>query len=72
MTYRYLIGFVNPRSNDLGFGRVDVTRPAPITCDRDVNDVERNLRNHFAEPRLMVVSFSCYADPAPDKGGDRR
>jgi hypothetical protein len=66
--YRYLIGFFTSHSNGhLGYGRIDVTRAAPITNDQDVAAVERNLRNHTADPALTVVSFSRYTDPTPGR-----
>lgn len=60
--YRYLIGFASGR----GFGTIDIARPTPITSTEDAQQVQRELRKHLADPDALMLSFSHYADPAPD------
>jgi hypothetical protein len=63
--FRYLIGYVIDGGQT--FGRVDVTLPTPIVSQHDVASVERDLREHFVTPNVLVLSFSRYANT--DTGG---
>jgi hypothetical protein len=59
--FRYLISYVIDGGQ--GFGRVDVALPTPLVSQQDVANIERDLREHFATPNVMVLSFSAYTDP---------
>jgi hypothetical protein len=68
--YRYLIGYVSVSNGAVSGGAIDLNRRTPIRSMDDVLEVERELRQHKADPDLVVISFSRYTDPTP--GGDRR
>lgn len=68
--HHYVIGFVSTRPGGNRYGRIDMTRTAPITSMDDLAGIERDLRNHYADPDVVVLSFSRFADPSAN-GGER-
>jgi hypothetical protein len=58
--YRYLIGFVVPRTGRIG--SIEVTLAAPISRTTDVQDVRAHLARDYGSPDLIVMSFSQFGD----------
>jgi hypothetical protein len=62
-TYRYSISYISIKGASILTGRIDMNLPAPITNAADVNEIERGLRAHTADPQVHVQGFSLYTDP---------
>jgi hypothetical protein len=57
--YRYLIGF---HFSNGEAASVAVGLPGPITNEQDVLVVRDDLRRHYGDPQLIVLSFSLFAE----------
>ncbi|MFC7547169.1 hypothetical protein [Plantactinospora sp. GCM10030261] len=63
LSYRYLIAY----AHSTGYGSIEFSRSAPITCTDDLTEVLDYLRRKGGATNPFILSFSRFDNPAPTR-----